>query len=172
MAATRGTAVVDHCQSSHVVLRAELAPLGGAPQVSPALKALQRDGELLRLGAGVCAKARRGESTHKVMPVVDVEALGREVAHKRKAQVTDGGDGTLVLDTGDRRVSRKLALGQGAVQDVNDRNRRTFIHGIQRAAAGCGDVPDPRCGQRCALACWPFIRFCMRRRPPISGPRR
>jgi hypothetical protein len=113
-------------RSGHVVLRAELAPLGSASQVSEALKALQREGELLRLGSGVYAKARRDESTHEVTPVVDVETLGREVAHKLKAQVTDGGDGTLVLDTGDRRVSRKLALGHGAVQYVNNRNRRTF----------------------------------------------
>lgn len=114
-------------RAGHVVLRAELAPLGSASQVSEALKKLQRDGELLRLGAGVYAKARRDESTHEVTPVVDVETLGREVARKLKAQVTDGGDGTLVLDTGDRRVSRKLALGQSAVQYVNNRNRRTFI---------------------------------------------
>lgn len=104
------------CRSGHVVLRAELAPLGSASQVSQALKTLQRDGELLRLGAGVYAKARRDESTHEVTPVVEAETLGREVAHKLKAKVIDGGDGTLVLDTGDRRVSRKLALGRGAVQ--------------------------------------------------------
>lgn len=113
-------------RSGHVVLRAELAPLGSASQVSRALKTLQRDGELLRLGAGVYAKARRDESTHEVTPVVDAETLGREVAHKLKAKVIDGGDGTLVLDTGDRRVSRKLALGHGAVHYVNDRNRRAF----------------------------------------------
>lgn len=113
-------------RSGHVVLRAELAPLGSASQVSEALKTLQRDGELLRLGAGVYAKARRDESTHEVTPVVDVETLGREVAHKLKAQVANGGDGTLVLDTGDRRVSRKLAVGHGTVQYVNDRNRRAF----------------------------------------------
>lgn len=87
-------------RSGHVVLRAELAPLGGASQVSQALKTLQRDGELLRLGAGVYAKACRDESTH-------------EVAHKLKAKVIDGGDGTQVL-------------GHGAVQYVNDRNRRAF----------------------------------------------
>lgn len=113
-------------RSGHVVLRAELAPLGSASQVSEALKALQRDGELLRLGAGVYAKARRDETTHEVTPVVDVETLGREVAHKLKAQVSDGGDVTLVLDTGDCRVSRKLALGHGAVQYVNNRSRRAF----------------------------------------------
>ena len=113
-------------RSGHVVLRAELAPLGSASQVSEALKVLQRDGELLRLGAGVYAKARRDMSTHEVTPLVDDETLGREVAHKLRAKVADGGDGTLVLDTGDRRVSRKLALGRGAVQYVNDRNRRAF----------------------------------------------
>lgn len=76
--------------------------------------------ERLRLGAGVYAKARRDESTHQVMPVVDVETPGREVARKLKAQVADSGDGRL---TGDRRVSRKLALGQNrnAVQYVNNR---------------------------------------------------
>ena len=113
-------------RSGHVVLRAELAPLGSASQVSEALKTLQRDGELLRLGAGVYAKARRDESTRLVTPVVDVETLVREVAHKLKAQVADGGDGSVVLDTGDRRLSRKLALGHGAVQYVNNRNRRAF----------------------------------------------
>jgi hypothetical protein len=113
-------------RAGHVVLRAELAPLGSASQVSQALKTLQRDGEMLRLGAGVYAKARRDESTHELTPVVDAEKLGREVAHKLKAQVISDEDGTLVLDTGDRRVSRKLALGHGAVQYVNDRNRRAF----------------------------------------------
>lgn len=113
-------------RSGHVVLRAELAPLGSASQVSEALKALQRDGELLRLGAGVYAKARRDEISHEVTPLVDVETLGREVALKLKAQVADGAEGTLVLDTGDRRVSRKLALGQSAVQYVNNRNRSAF----------------------------------------------
>lgn len=113
-------------RSGHVVLRAELAPLGSASQVSEALKTLQRDGELLRLGSGVYAKARRDESTHEVTPVVDVETLGREVALKLKAHVSEGAEGTLVLDTGERRVSRKLALGQNAVRYVNNRNRRAF----------------------------------------------
>lgn len=113
-------------RTGHVVLRSELAPLGSASQVSEALKMLQRDGELLRLGAGVYAKARRDESTNEVKPVVDVETLGREVALKLKAHVAAGAEGTLVLDTGDRRVSRKLALGRSAVQYVNNRNRKAF----------------------------------------------
>jgi hypothetical protein len=113
-------------RSGHVVLRADIAPLGSASQVSQALKALQRNGELLRLGAGVYAKARRDESTQEVTPLVDAETLAREVAGKLKARVTGAADGALVLDTGGRRISRKLALGQNAVQYVNDRNRKTF----------------------------------------------
>lgn len=119
-------------RAGHVVLRTELAPLGSASQVSEALKALQRDGELLRLGAGVYAKARRDASTHEVTPVVDVETLGRELALKLKARVTQDVEGALVLDTGDRRVSRKLALGRRAVQYVNNRNRRAFATSTSR----------------------------------------
>lgn len=132
-------------RSGHVVLRAELAPLGSASQVSQALKTLQRDGELLRLGAGVYAKARRDESTHEVAPVVDAETLGREVAHKLKAKVIDGGDGTLVLDTGNRRVSRKLALGHGAVHYVNDRNRRAFT-ATRKKPSGTAPFPTTDVG--------------------------
>lgn len=116
-------------RSGHVVLRTELAPLGSASQVSEALKALQRDGELLRLGAGVYAKARRDETSHEVTPVVDAETLGREVALKLKAQVAEGAERARVLDTGGRRVSRKLTLGQKAVRYVNDRNRRASTAG-------------------------------------------
>ena len=152
-------------RSSPVVLRAELAPLGSASQVSQALKALQDDGELLRLGAGVYAKARRDESTQTVMPVVDVETLGREVAHKLKAQVIDGGDGTLVLDTGDRRVCRKLALGQNAVRYVNDRNRRTATEPKGRAW-NTATFPTTDVGNYVRWLAG-FTRFGTSRRPPI-----
>ena len=110
-------------RTGYVVLRTELAQLGSASQVSEALKTLQREGELLRLGAGVYAKACRDGCTHEVKPVVDFETLGREVARKLKAHVTEDSKGTLLLDTGNRRVSRKLTLGQSAVQYVNNRNR-------------------------------------------------
>lgn len=146
-------------RSGHVVLRAELAPLGSASQVSQALKTLQRDGELLRLGAGVYAKARRDESTHEVTPVVDAETLGREVAHKLKAKVIDGGDGTLVLDTGDRRVSRKLALGHGAVHYVNDRNRRAFT-ATRKKLGGTAPFPTADVGSYVrGLAAFHGVRY-------------
>ena len=44
-----------------VVLRKDVEPLGNARQVSRGLKALVEDGELVKLGLGVYAKARSSE---------------------------------------------------------------------------------------------------------------
>lgn len=112
-------------RSGQVVLRSDLAPLGSSSQVSEALRTLQQNGELLRLGVGVYAKARRDEATQAVVPMVDSQTLGREVARKLHAQVAEAGDGTVVLDTGDRRLSRKLSLGEQPVHYVNSRSRRS-----------------------------------------------
>lgn len=120
-------------RAGHVVLRSELASLGSASQVSLALKLLQREGELVRLGAGVYAKAQRDAQTGAVTPEVDFETLARETAAKLKmvaSPKTMGGIALaadqvdpLVLDTGRRRVSRKLALEGRHVAYVNDRSR-------------------------------------------------
>ncbi len=91
--------------------------------MSEALRALQQDGELIRLGLGVYAKAHRDETTREVVPVVDSQTLGHEVARKLNAQVTDAADGTVVLDTGERRMSRKLSLGEQPVRYINNRSR-------------------------------------------------
>lgn len=124
-------------RAGQVVLRTELAELGSASQVSHALKALQRDGELVRLGAGVYAKAHKDSETGAVRPLADFETLAQEVATKLKMVSGRGGAGmtaigrppqgsgdALVLDTGRRRVSRKLTLGGRSVAYVNDRTRR------------------------------------------------
>lgn len=114
-------------RTGQVVLRAELRALGSASQVSHALKVLQREGELVRLGTGVYAKAHRDPETATVQPFVDVEALAREVASKlhltADRDVVMSPEGGLVLDTGHRRVSRKLALGGHHVTYINDRMR-------------------------------------------------
>lgn len=123
--------------TGQVVLRAELAGLGSASQVSHALKALQRDGELVRLGAGVYVKAHKDAETGAVRPLADFETLAQEVAIKLKMVSAPGSVGmtaigkspqgsgdALVLDTGRRRVSRKLALGGRTVAYVNDRTRK------------------------------------------------
>lgn len=124
-------------RAGQVVLRSELEGLGSTSQVTHALKALQRDGELIRLGAGVFAKAHKDAETGAVRPLAAFEALAREAAVKLKmvpesksggvagtAKSLRGGSDSLVLDTGRRRVSRKLTLGGRTVAYVNDRTRR------------------------------------------------
>jgi len=110
-------------RADSMVLRTELAQLGGVSQVSEALRTLQRDGELRCLGAGANCKASRDGYTHEVTPVVDIETLRCEVARKLNAHETEG---TLPLDTGDRRVTLKLTLDKSSVQYVNNRNSRAF----------------------------------------------
>jgi len=124
-------------RTGQVVLRTELAELGSASQVSHALKALQRDGVLVRLGAGVYAKAHKDSETGAVRPMADFETLAQEVATKLKmvsapaasgmtaiGNAPRGSGDALVLDTGRRRVSRKLTLGGRSVVYVNDRTRK------------------------------------------------
>lgn len=142
-------------RAGNVVLRTELAGLGSASQVSHALNSLQRNGELVRLGTGVYAKAVRAAATGVVQPLTDFETLAREAAGKLKisAPVTasttriagtpQDRNLTLILDTGHRRVSRKLALGSNSVAYVNDRTRsRVRPHESRSRLAD----PDRRCG--------------------------
>lgn len=124
-------------RAGQVVLRSELAELGSASQVSHALKVLQRDGDLIRLGVGVYAKAQKDEETGAIRPLVDFETLAQEAAAKLKMNLgpkNQDADGTMtslkwpctsfLLDTGHRRVSRKLSLGDRTVVYVNDRTRK------------------------------------------------
>ncbi|AGU53844.1 hypothetical protein VAPA_2c12910 [Variovorax paradoxus B4] len=121
-------------RAGHVVLRSELAGLGSASQVSDALRTLQRDGDLVRLGSGVYAKARRDVQTRTVRPAADFQTLAREAAAKlhmtpgsaasgHTAPIARSNNGNIVLDTGHRRLSRKLALGERRVSYINDRTR-------------------------------------------------
>lgn len=124
-------------RAGQVVLRSELAELGSASQVSHAIKVLQRDGDLIRLGVGVYAKAHKDEKTGAIRPLADFETLAQEAAAKLKMHLgpkNQDADGTMtslkwprssfLLDTGHRRVSRKLSLGDRTVVYVNDRTRK------------------------------------------------
>jgi hypothetical protein len=123
-------------RAGHVVLRSELAGLGSASQVSDALRTLQRDGDLVRLGSGVYAKARRDAQTRAVRPAADFQTLAREAAaklhmtpgsatsgHTGNAPISRSNNGNIVLDTGHRRLSRKLSLGERRVSYINDCTR-------------------------------------------------
>ena len=134
-------------RADQVVLPAELSELGSASQVSHALKALRRDGEPIRLGAGVYAKAHKDAETCTVRPLADFATLAQEGAAKLKMvsapksfdmagakKSPQGRNDALVLDTGRRRVWRKLSLGGRTVAYVNDRTRKRPDEFRSRAA--------------------------------------
>lgn len=135
-------------RAGSVVLRSELAPLGSPSQVSVALKELQSEGELIRMGLGVYAKAVRDAESGEVRPSADMKTLVRETAQKLRlaegesviAPLTQGESaGSIVLDTGHRRVSRKLSLGDQSLTYVNDRTRAD--NGSRSAREGGMRIP-------------------------------
>lgn len=135
-------------RAGNVVLRADVAGLGSASQVTHALGALRHRGELLRIGSGVYAKATRDAGTGRVRPLVDFESLAREAAQKfgvpwrpRTLKASEdrgasgGGTTEFVIETGERRISRKLSLdGQVVV----------FVSGHGQSTAGRGKATHRR----------------------------
>src|SRR6218665_4031493 len=77
-------------RSGNVVLRAELAGLGSASQVTEALKALQEKGVLVRMGPGVCAKTRPTAGTGAPIPAGSLETLAAEALPKLGVDVGVG----------------------------------------------------------------------------------
>lgn len=135
-------------RAGNVVLRADVAGLGSASQVTHALGALQHRGELLRIGSGVYAKATRDAGTDRTRPLVDFESLAREAAQKfgvpwrPQTLKTPGGLGVsgngateFVIETGERRISRKLSL---------DRQTVVFVSGHGQSATGSGKTTRQR----------------------------
>jgi len=107
-----------------VFLRREFARFGSAAQVSHVLRHLVDDGLLVKLGIGVYAKAKRSVLSGSAIPVkpVDVLALaalkklGVHVAPSQLTAAYNSGKSTqlpagTVLNTGTRRISRKLGFG-------------------------------------------------------------
>ena len=123
---------------SNVVLRAEIAGMGSATQVSEALKALQNKGVLVRIGTGVYAKTRQSSVTGATIPAGSLETLATETL-KKMGVVVKGGKvadaynsgkttqlpGKFVANTGRRRISRKITVGGRTVAYENDYGRAT-----------------------------------------------
>jgi len=120
----------------NVVIRAELAGMGSASQVTAALKALQDKGVLVRIGTGVYAKTRRSSVTGAVIPSGSLETLVSEALEKLGVTITSGSaaaaynsgrttqlPGTFVAHTGRRRISRRIVVGGRKVAYENDYGR-------------------------------------------------
>ena len=106
-----------------VIVRSELKSFGSPAQVGLALRGLVDRGTLVRLGVGVYAKAKPSVLTGKPIPIRPVEVLGPQALTKlgvkfeqgRIAKAYNNGSSTqipsgVVLNTGDRRVTRKIGF--------------------------------------------------------------
>ena len=106
-----------------VIVRSELKSFGSPAQVGLALRGLVERGALVRLGVGVYAKAKPSVLTGKPIPIRPVEVLGPQALTKlgvkfeqgRITKAYNSGASTqvpsgIVLNTGDRRVTRKIGF--------------------------------------------------------------
>lgn len=118
-----------------VFVRAEFARFGSPAQVSRALRHLVDTGRLVKLGVGIYAKTKRSVLTGKAIPVrpVDVlapialEKLGVTVCQSRLGKAYNTGETTqvpagTVINTGKRRISRRIGFGERVVSYETQKN--------------------------------------------------
>lgn len=106
-------------RSGVVLLRRDVAGMGSASQVSEALKALQAKGVIVRVGAGIYAKSVKEPTTGVVRLIASAEdiaveafqRLGVVVCVAQSGVANAQGTDALALDTGARRVKRRLSIG-------------------------------------------------------------
>jgi hypothetical protein len=123
-------------RAGNVIIRAELARLGSASQVTESLKALQDKGVIVRIGTGVYAKTRESSVTGAIIPAGSLESLASETLKKLGVVISAGSaavaynsgkttqlPGAFVANTGRRRISRKIAVGGRRVAYENDYGR-------------------------------------------------
>jgi len=119
-----------------VMLRAEFDRFGSYSNVSKALASLVKEGRLVRAGKGVFVKTKISSLTGNVIPagsleIVATEALGKlgvEVWPGRLAEEYNQGKSTqiparMVVNTGRRRISRRIEIGGCTLIYENTFNR-------------------------------------------------
>ncbi|RDJ98584.1 DUF6088 family protein [Paraburkholderia lacunae] len=107
-----------------VILRSELAGLGSPAQLSRVLSNLVKTKRLVRVGVGIYVKTRLNKFTHELAPAATFEEIAAEVfrkleiniAHGKLARDYNAGKTTqvpmlAVVDTGRRRITRRISLG-------------------------------------------------------------
>lgn len=108
----------------NVICRSEITTLGSATQLTDALNILMKRGIIVRIGLGIYAKTRKSSVTGAQVPAGSLETLAAEALEKmgvlfrlgRAAAAYNSGattqlPGSFVVDTGNRRISRKIEVG-------------------------------------------------------------
>ena len=125
---------------TNVFLRADFVKMGSDAQLSRALRNLVDEGTVVKIGVGVYAKAKRSTLSGKPIPVEPVEFLAPEALKKlgvkvypsRQTAEYNAGETTqipagVVVNTGNRRISRKLGFGKKTIEYENNYNRPTGV---------------------------------------------
>lgn len=119
-------------RNGQVVLRSEFEALGSKSQLSVALGRLVSKGVLVRIGKGVYAKTRISSATGAVIPAGSLETLATEALGKMGVAVRPSSTaasynsgstqipGSYIVNTGKRRISRKLTVGGRQLGYEND----------------------------------------------------
>jgi len=120
-------------RTGEVFLRADFEDMGSQSQVSRGLSNLIKAGRIVRIGYGVFAKAKQSSISGKPVPRQPLEFLTQEALKKLgvipelgKAQADYAkGDTTqipmqAVFNTGRRRISRKISVGNRTASYENN----------------------------------------------------
>jgi hypothetical protein len=143
--------------AGNVILRADVAALGGRSQVSVALAELQKKGVVVRLGIGVYAKTVKDPDTGLITPVEELETLAVEALQRLGISASvlqsSAGQSDLVVPKevriglqGNRRIRRKLSLGARSVVYVNERAPSPKSENTVKRHPKTGDLIIPTIG--------------------------
>jgi len=118
---------------SEIILRSDFTPIGSQSQISRILNEFVSEGRLVRIGYGVFAKTRISSISGKAVPREPLEVLAEETLRRLRIDAIPGnaqrdyasGQSTqvpvqAVFNTGRRRISRKLMLGNRSVRYENN----------------------------------------------------
>jgi len=114
-------------------MRSDFTLMGSQSQISRLLADFVSEGRLVCLGYGIFAKARISSISGKAVPREPLEVLAQEAFRRLMIEAKPGkaqkeyasGQSTqvpvqAVFDTGQRRISRKLTVGNRKVRYEND----------------------------------------------------
>jgi hypothetical protein len=120
-------------RAGNVVLRSEFAGIGSSSQLTAVLLVLQQKGILVRIGTGIYAKTRKSAVTGAIVPAGSLETLAIEAFKKlgvhvepcNAAAAYNRGDssqlpGAFVVNTGNRRISRRINVGNRILKYENN----------------------------------------------------
>lgn len=116
-----------------IIMRSDFTRMGSQSQISRLLADFVSEGRLVRLGYGIFAKSRISSISGKAVPREPLEVLAQEAFRRLMIEAKPGkaqreyasGQSTqvpvqAVFDTGQRRISRKLTVGNRKVGYEND----------------------------------------------------